>query len=601
MTHPSDTPPSSSSKPGSSTDPEIILLRPEMRKPTNPSTSSLLTPLPRFATTVRLTTLQHRYLPTLQEQIQSLQQHWQRLAQQSSWFTPHVLELYQRSFLMFGLSQACNMLDLARHIREWTRLLNSYCVRSAPQHKPPLSLLTQHVQQLYHMGQQTISTALQSQTSVTPSPTTGAEKQEPHEKGTVLVIDNPFEPLQIPENQGEFKGIQYNTVSTAMEAVRFLRQMPPVFPNAIVLNLPSPPFPVWSIYDTIRNLSGIPTIPVLFLAHPQDHENIRQIYRVGVDELLQHPVSSEVWIQHLQKMLRQYRKQRLLQQGEFSPGMRLHQQYEVLGEIARGGMGIVYLVQHLSSHTILALKILSVHQSRNNRNLQRFQRETLLLHKLKHPSLIRLVDSGLFYNIPYYVMPYLLGGSLVEHLKTGAFPPQVALAITMQIADALHHAHEQGVLHRDLKSSNILFDEACKPILTDFGSALPIDDDQPRLTNTGNLIGTPCYMSPEQFTASHLIDHRSDIFSLGFVLYEMLAGYHPLADLHPATAIARITMNQYPKLSEINSALPAEVIAICERAMAPDRDARYETALAFAKACHQQLQQMQQIPSHQPS
>ncbi len=291
----------------------------------------------------------------------------------------------------------------------------------------------------------------------------------------------------------------------------------------------------------------------------------------------------------------QERASSYINQGELRPGLVVGERYEVLAEVARGGVGIVYLVRDSRDHSLQALKILSLRKSRNNKNYQRFQREVKMLEKLQHSALIRMHDTGTAQRIPYYVMNYLPGGSMHSHLESGALPPPVALSLIMQVSEALHHAHQNGVLHRDIKSTNILFDEQGNPILTDFSSALPVDKNATRLTRMGSVIGTPCYMAPEQFTGSSPLDQRSDIFSLGFLLYEMLAGYHPLAELHPTEALSKITTNRYPQLSEINPALPESILHICERAMAHERNHRYASASDLAFVCQREIQQMDAI------
>lgn len=310
-----------------------------------------------------------------------------------------------------------------------------------------------------------------------------------------------------------------------------------------------------------------------------------------VEKVASYPIPSLADLQT--EAYSQERASTLLNQGELLPGLVVGKHYEILAEIARGGMGIVYLVRHTRNHNLQALKVLSLRQSRNNKNYQRFQREVQLLENLNHPALIQLHDTGTVQRIPYYVMDYLPGKSMHSHLESGALPPAIALSLILQVSEALHYAHQNGILHRDIKSTNIIFDDQSNPILTDFSSALPVDKNATRLTRMGSVIGTPCYMAPEQFTGSHPLDQRSDIFSLGFLLYEMLAGYHPLADLHPSTALSKIITSQYPQLSEINPALPAPILQICERAMAHDRNHRYASASDLAFVCRLELQQME--------
>ncbi|MEX2109528.1 MAG: serine/threonine-protein kinase [Gemmatimonadaceae bacterium] len=256
--------------------------------------------------------------------------------------------------------------------------------------------------------------------------------------------------------------------------------------------------------------------------------------------------------------------------------------YEIEREIGQGAFATVYLARDLRHDRAVAFKILNVDPSSDTAEL-RFIREIRLLARLQHPNILPLIDSGHAEVLLYYVMPYISGESLGARLRRERqLSVDDATGVTRELADALTYAHEQGIVHRDIKPDNILF-SAGHPMIADFGVARAIDlAGVQRITRTGvGSPGTPAYMSPEQLLGERDLDARSDIYSLGCVLYEMLAGKAPFQGKEGF--LKRFT-EPPPPPSVSAPAVPRALDAVIAKALARDRRERYSTAREFRQA-----------------
>jgi len=268
--------------------------------------------------------------------------------------------------------------------------------------------------------------------------------------------------------------------------------------------------------------------------------------------------------------------------------------YEIQREIGQGAFATVYLARDLRHDRSVAFKVLNADPDSETGEL-RFLREIRLLAKLQHPNILPLIDSGHVEAMLYYVMPYVTGESLRQRMqREKQLPFETAIAIAHDSADALAYAHDQGIIHRDIKPENILL-SAGHPIIADFGVARAIDIAGVRqLTRTGlGSPGTPAYMSPEQIMGEKDVDRRTDIYSLGCVLYEMLTGKAPFSGKEGF--VKRFT-ELAPLTSSMRKNLPEAVDSIIAKALARDPDDRYSSAQDFATA----LAGVQQQPSPPP-
>ncbi len=259
----------------------------------------------------------------------------------------------------------------------------------------------------------------------------------------------------------------------------------------------------------------------------------------------------------------------------------LADRYVIESEIGRGGMATVFLAEDLKHHRKVAIKVLHPELAAAVGS-DRFLREIQIAAKLEHPHILALIDSGEADGLPYYVMPYVEGESLRDLLKREAqLPIEQALTIAAEVADGLDYAHRQGVVHRDIKPGNILLAEGHARI-ADFGVARALGAASERdATATGLTVGTPKYMSPEQATGE-AVDGRSDVYALGCVLYEMLAGDPPYDGPTPLAILAQKAGEYEPDLRVHRKSVPPGMAAAIARAMAPTQADRYATAVEFA-------------------
>lgn len=257
--------------------------------------------------------------------------------------------------------------------------------------------------------------------------------------------------------------------------------------------------------------------------------------------------------------------------------------YTVEREIGRGGMATVYLAEDVKHNRRVAVKLLD-REIAATLGTDRFLREIAIVARLEHPHILTLLDSGEADGVPYYVMPYIEGESLRGRLeREGQLPVEDAIAIASGVASALAYAHEHDIVHRDIKPANILL-SAGEAVVADFGIARAITEaGAGSMTRTGISVGSPMYMSPEQASGSQ-VDGRSDIYSLGCVLYEMLAGQPPLSGSTPqATRAKRLTEAPSP-IRGVRRAVPEAVDEVIARSLNPVPADRFATAAEFADA-----------------
>jgi serine/threonine-protein kinase len=269
----------------------------------------------------------------------------------------------------------------------------------------------------------------------------------------------------------------------------------------------------------------------------------------------------------------------------------LGDRYRLERELGRGGMATVHLARDERSGRQVAVKILHPELGAAL-GPERFRREVDIASKLQHPHILSIEDFGGSGEFLYYVMPYVAGETLAARIhREGMLPVEAAVRITCQVARALHHAHQSGIIHRDVKPENILL-EGDHALLADFGIARAFSepDAERRLTQTGLTLGTPVYMSPEQAVAERALDGRSDVYSLGCVLYEMLAGQPPFVGPTAAAIIARQMLDDVPSITVVRGTVPDEVEDAVMRALAKQPADRFGSALEFAEALEHSIE-----------
>jgi serine/threonine protein kinase len=258
--------------------------------------------------------------------------------------------------------------------------------------------------------------------------------------------------------------------------------------------------------------------------------------------------------------------------------------YVIERKLGEGGMAIVYLARDVKLGRKVALKVLRPELT-HSLGAERFLREIVITAPLVHPNIVSIHDSGEASGSLFYVMPYVEGATLRQRLarEIGLPLPEV-LSIARQVASALDHAHAHGVVHRDIKPDNVLLlgDHA---FVVDFGLARALTTAANRpLTKSGIVVGTPPYMSPEQCTPGAKVDARSDVYSLGCVVFEMIAGRPPFHGPTPDVTMAQHRTREPPSLAAERSDCPAAVDAVMRRALAKKPGDRFRSAGEFATA-----------------
>lgn len=255
--------------------------------------------------------------------------------------------------------------------------------------------------------------------------------------------------------------------------------------------------------------------------------------------------------------------------------------YEILKEIARGGMGVVFEARQLSLNRRVALKMIKSSQLAGEEDLRRFQTEAESVAKLDHPGIVPIYEVGEIEGQHFFSMGLIRGGSLIEVVKNKSPDPKSAARLMLKVAEAIQFAHSQGIIHRDLKPGNILLDSQGNPKVADFGLAKHLDEESD-LTESGQIMGTPAYMPPEQARGEfESIGPASDQYSLGVMLYELCTGMRPFSGA-AHVVIPKILSEDPPSLRSLNPKAPRDLEAICHRAMQKSPQHRYPSVEEFA-------------------
>ncbi|MDB9822610.1 serine/threonine-protein kinase [Deltaproteobacteria bacterium] len=270
--------------------------------------------------------------------------------------------------------------------------------------------------------------------------------------------------------------------------------------------------------------------------------------------------------------------------------------YEIVRELGQGAMGIVYEARDPKINRLLAIKTIrfsdEFEEDRVKEIKTRFFKEAEIAGKLSHPSIVSIYDAGEDYDLTYLAMEFLKGEDLRQHCKKGSLlPMRKVLDIVSEVALALDYAHTQGVIHRDVKPGNIMLIKNGRVKVTDFGIAKAVSSTQ---TKSGVVLGTPNYMSPEQINGQD-IDGRSDIFSLGVVLFELLTGQVPFHGKNMTNLLYQITQVKHPSAREINPKIPKVCEQIINKAMEKDTASRFQNGTDFAKYLRATIKKMDEL------
>ena len=282
--------------------------------------------------------------------------------------------------------------------------------------------------------------------------------------------------------------------------------------------------------------------------------------------------------------------------------------YEILGELGRGGMGVVYEARQLGLQRTVALKMVLTGLHNGPKDLSRFRAEAAVIARLQHPNIVQIFDVGEVAGRPYFVLEFVAGGSLAQHLQGTPQPARPAAQLVENLARAVHAAHANGVIHRDLKPANILLERSgvrgqsargtssltsdpssltlafLTPKITDFGVAKCAGGDEAAQdlrdpTITGELLGTPNYMAPEQASVPRQqVGPAADVYSLGAILYELLTGRPPFTGETPLATVLQVLNNEPVSVTSLQPNVPRDLETICTKCLCKEPRQRYGSA-----------------------
>jgi serine/threonine protein kinase len=255
--------------------------------------------------------------------------------------------------------------------------------------------------------------------------------------------------------------------------------------------------------------------------------------------------------------------------------------YKILDKVGAGGMAVVYLGQEDVFERQVAVKVLPTHLGQDPDNRERFRREAKAIANLEHAAVVPVYDYGEDGEQLFLVMRYMQGGSLKDRLSRGPLPPAEAARIVGRIASALDKAHSMGMIHRDIKPGNILFDLEENPYITDFGLVKMVESSV-QLTHS-EFFGTPAYTSPEQCRGDRAIDARADVYSLTAMFFHMLTGSAPYESTNAMALLMKHISEPVPKLADVLPGLPPGLQAVIDRGMAKEPADRYATTGGMAR------------------
>src|SRR5262249_24367222 len=261
-----------------------------------------------------------------------------------------------------------------------------------------------------------------------------------------------------------------------------------------------------------------------------------------------------------------------------APGSMAIQGYEILGELGRGGMGVVYKARQIKADRLVALKLMLHAGHAGSKGVELFRLEIQAIDRLQHPNTVQLYEVGESGGLPYFTLEFVPGGTLSKKIHESLLPAADIAALMVILARAISYAHRAGVIHRDLKPGNVLLAADGSPKIADFGLARKLEDDT-HLTHTGAVVGTPSYMAPEQASGqTSAIGPAADIYALGAILYELLTGRPPFLGPTVLDIFDQVRNAEPLPPSALQRRVPRDLETICLKCLQKDPAKRYASA-----------------------
>jgi hypothetical protein len=274
--------------------------------------------------------------------------------------------------------------------------------------------------------------------------------------------------------------------------------------------------------------------------------------------------------------------------------------YEILNEIARGGMGVVYKARQVSLNRVVALKMILAGSFASPADVQRFRREAMAVAELDHPNIVPIYEIGEYEGQHYFSMKLIDGGSLADRVDELLAMPEKIAPLLIQVCQAVHLAHQHGILHRDLKPGNILIDANGTSYVTDFGLSRRMDASS-AMTRSGAIVGTPSYMAPEQAAPRRDLSPAVDVWALGAILYELLTGRPPFQAATPLDVLINVLDREPEPPRKVNPPVDRDLETICLKCLAKDPRDRYDSAAMLAEDLSRSLTGDHPIHARPPS
>jgi WD40 repeat protein len=257
--------------------------------------------------------------------------------------------------------------------------------------------------------------------------------------------------------------------------------------------------------------------------------------------------------------------------------------YEILGELGRGGMGVVYRARHLALNRLVALKMILHAEHAGLKERERFRAEAEAIARLQHPNIVQIYEVGEAGGHPYCALEFVGGGSLAQRLASAPLSPPAAAELVQTLAEAVQAAHERGIIHRDLKPANVLLTDGGLPKITDFGLAKRIEDSS-GLTQTGMILGTPSYMAPELAEGrASAVGPATDVYALGAILYECLTGRPPFKGPSAVETLEQVRRQEPAAPRWLNAGVPRDLETVCLKCLRKEPQKRYASSSALAE------------------